>query len=100
MNAHSNSFDGMAVPVQQPIARRSGLPLPSTKTTPRRRAKGTSLEYWLVFSVCFTVFISALTLERLLPRSWRTLSETIGAMPLLTEAWATAHRYSSIAFQG
>jgi hypothetical protein len=100
MNAHSNSFDGMAVPMQQPIVRHSCRSLPGTKTTPRRRAKGTSLEYWLVFSVCFTVFIGAFTLERLMPRSWRTLSDTIGAVPLLTEAWATAHRYSSIAFQG
>jgi hypothetical protein len=100
MNAHSNSFDGMAAPAQQPIARRSNPPLSPIKTTPRRRTKSTSLEYWLVFSVCFTVFIGALTLERLLPRSWRTLSDTIGAVPLLSEAWATAHRYSSIAFQG
>ena len=64
----------------------------------RRRAL--PLEYRLVFGVCFAVFLWAIAIERLVPRRFRTISDSDGSEPLLKEAAEAAHRCTSIAFQG
>jgi hypothetical protein len=96
MNAHTRSFDDMVLSAPQAPATRSV----QRASTPRRRAKGNSPEYWLVFSACFTVFLAALAIERLMPVRWRKISESIGARSFLAKARAAAHRYTAIAFQG
>jgi hypothetical protein len=73
---------------------------PRAGTTTRRRAKGNSPEYWMVFSACFVVFVAALAIEALLPARWRALSQSIGAPSFIARARAAAHRYTAIAFQG
>lgn len=92
MTAHTRSFEDMVLSAPAPQTERAAAP--------RRRSKGASPEYWVVFSACFAVFVAALLCERVLPRSWRKISEQLGARTLLAEARAAAHRYSAIAFQG
>ncbi len=96
MTAHTRSFEDMvlAAPTQL-LARGSVSVAPS-----RRRSKDASPEYWIVFAVCFMVFVAALICERLLPRRFRKISEQLGARNVLAEAQAAAHRYTAIAFQG
>jgi hypothetical protein len=94
MTAHTRSFDDLSLAGPQPrvVARAQG--------GARRRPKGNSPEYLLVFSACFVVFVAVLALEALLPASWRKISDSIGARSFLTRARAAAHRYTAIAFQG
>ena len=96
MTAQTHSF--AAMDLSMPVASKTlGLP---RVTSPRRRAKGNSPEYWLVFSACFVVFVAALAIEALMPMRWRKISEAIGARSFLARARAAAHRYTAIAFQG
>jgi hypothetical protein len=100
MSALPSSFDGIGnVAPATELSRARGFRM-TPPAAARRRNKGTSLEYRLVFSVCFAVFVGVLTLERLIPKSWRKVSDLAGVTSILPEARATAHRYTSIAFQG
>ncbi len=100
MSALHSSFDSIdsSAPASV-LARARGLRM-TPPSAARRRTRGTSLEYRLVFSVCFAVFVGVLTLERLIPKSWRKVSDLAGVTSILPEARSTAHRYTSIAFQG
>jgi hypothetical protein len=96
MTAHTRSFADMDL--SMPTASQQRTLARTTK--PKRRAKGNSPEYGLVFSACFVVFVTALAIEALMPVRWRKISESIGAPSLLARARAAAHRYTAIAFQG
>jgi hypothetical protein len=96
MNAQTRSFAEMDLAMP---AASNARAVPRATTT-RRRAKGNSPEYALVFSACFVVFVAALAIEALLPQRWRKISDSIGARSFLARARAAAHRYTAIAFQG
>jgi hypothetical protein len=96
MTAHTRSFADMDLSMP---AASNARALPRA-APPRRRTKGNSPEYGLVFAACFVVFVTALAIEALMPVRWRKISETIGAPSLLARARAAAHRYTAIAFQG
>jgi hypothetical protein len=96
MTTHTRSFAAMDLSIPTASKARSL----SRVTTAKRRAKGNSPEYALVFSACFIVFVAALAIEALLPQRWRKISESIGAPSFLSRARAAAHRYTAIAFQG
>jgi hypothetical protein len=95
MTAHTRSFAEMDLAMPQAMT--TGV---APRVATRRRSKGNSPEYWLVFAACFVVFVAALAVEALMPVSWRKISEAIGARSFLARARAAAHRYTAIAFQG
>jgi hypothetical protein len=66
----------------------------------RKRQAMDSVAYRLIFSVCFIVFFWAMALERLVPQTWRTLSEVPTRKSLWMSAKEAAQICTSIAFQG
>ena len=68
---------------------------------PARKKRVTeAATYKIVFSVCFTVFLWAMAIERLVPRQWRTLSDESSTTSLWRTAKDAAHSCTAIAFQG
>jgi hypothetical protein len=70
-------------------------------TTHGRRDSRGSLEYRLIFGVCFLVFLLAGIVERLLPWSW--LAPTRDMRPplsLIEQAWGAAGTCTAYAFKG
>jgi hypothetical protein len=74
--------------------------LKETTTHIRRDARET-LEYRVIFGVCFAVFLLAGIVERLLPWAWH--KQTRGARPSLSlfqQAWGAAGTCTAYAFKG
>lgn len=60
-----------------------------------------SLEYRLIFGMCFLVFLLAGIVERLLPWSWLAPSrDTRLPLPLIEQAWGAAGTCTAYAFKG
>jgi hypothetical protein len=70
---------------QDPVARRKG---------------GAGIEYWLIFAACFVVFLPVTVVERLVPQQWRRSRRGPKVSSIISEAWGTAHRCTSLAFSG
>jgi hypothetical protein len=70
-------------------------------TTHARHVSRESLEYRLIFGVCFIVFLLAGFIERLLPPSWRTSTRDMRPpLTLLQQAWGAAGTCTAYAFKG
>lgn len=66
-----------------------------------RRDTRASLEYRLIFGVCFLVFLLAGVVERLLPWSWLTPTrDERRPSSLLDQAWGAAGTCTAYAFKG
>jgi hypothetical protein len=63
----------------------------------RRRA---GFQYWLIFSVCLFVLLWAGIIERLNPLYWFGRKPGRYVQPLWTTSRETAHRCTSLAFEG
>jgi hypothetical protein len=66
----------------------------------RRDAKK-SIEYRVIFPVCFAVFLLAGIFERLMPWSWFAPARHVGASSsLIEQAWGAAGTCTAYAFMG
>lgn len=70
-------------------------------TTHVRRDARESLEYRLIFGVCFIVFLLAGVVERLVPWGWHVPTrDTRPPQSLLQQAWGAAGTCTAYAFKG
>lgn len=74
----------------------------SRESGQRRKSTGkTSIEYQMIFLVCFLFFVFATVLERLMPWTWFKHSENRQAhRSLVGKAWDAAETCTTYAFMG
>jgi hypothetical protein len=66
-----------------------------------RRVSTRSIEYRLIFSVCFLVFLLAGAVERLSPWSWLAQEHNAGPpSSIIAQAWGAACTCTAYAFMG
>lgn len=66
-----------------------------------RRDSTKSIEYRLIFSVCFLVFLVAGAVERLSPWSWLAQEHEAGpSSSIIAQAWGAACTCTAYAFMG
>ena len=71
-----------------------------TAARPRNRKQAEAWSYKLVFSVCFIVFLTAMTIESIVPRRWRWMAGYRGAGSIWSDAKEAAGSCTAIALQG
>ena len=63
---------------------------------PGRRRGAVRMDYWLIFSACFAVFLPVAVAARFVPRQWRRAHAT----SIYSEARGMAHECAALAFSG
>lgn len=71
-----------------------------TAARPRNRKKAEAFSYKLVFTVCFVVFLMAMTIESIVPHRWRRMAGYRGAGSIWSDATEAAGSCAAIALQG
>jgi hypothetical protein len=66
---------------------------------PRRKITG-RLDYWLIFSACFAVFLPVTLVKHAIPRHWTSAAEEPRRLSIISDAWETAHECAALAFSG
>lgn len=64
--------------------------------SPCRRKGAARMDYWLIFSACFAVFLPVAVAARFVPRQWRRSHAT----SIYSEARGMAHECAALAFSG
>ncbi len=65
-----------------------------------RRKGAHRLDYWLIFSACFAVFLPVAVAARCVPRPWRRTAIARHATSIYSEARGMAHECAALAFSG
>jgi hypothetical protein len=58
------------------------------------------MDYWLIFSACFAVFLPVAVAARCVPRQWRRSAIALHATSIYSEARGMAHECAALAFSG
>jgi hypothetical protein len=75
--------------------------MPTLRTSRSRLRQKEAIEFRLLFTVTFTVFLMAAAVSRLLPADWRPLPPQAGAdRSIIGEAKAAANMIVPYAFMG
>ena len=70
-----------------------------TTSSGKRKSAG-RMDYWLIFSACFAVFLPVAVAARCLPRAWRRSVVGRHATSIYSEARGMAHECATLAFSG